>query len=430
MTATPPPAGRLAAHVKRDRLWSRLTALARHGAFGETGVNRQALSREDIEARAELIAWAQAIGLEVAVDPIANLFLRLPGREPGLAPVLIGSHLDSQPTGGRFDGAFGVLAGLEAAEALVDAGIRPQRSVDVVAWTNEEGSRFAPGMMGSAAFAGERRLPDLLALRDADGISVAQALADVAAAEMTLPRRPLGFPVAAYVEAHIEQGPVLEAAGCGIGVVSSIQGKRTYRVEVTGSSAHAGTVPRASRRDALMAAVDMLTALRSCLWDKADVVRFTVGRLTVTPNAPSVVPAHVAFSIDLRHPDPETLRQLGDKVAPVCRQAAGPCAVEIIQLLHDLPLEFSPGLRAEMRTIADALGLTWQDIASGAGHDARHIAASCPTGMIFIPCRDGISHNETEYASPDEIHAGAQMLAECALRLAETSDENLKKMQR
>jgi N-carbamoyl-L-amino-acid hydrolase len=297
-----------------------------------------------------------------------------------------------------------------------------------VAWTNEEGSRFAPGMMGSAAFAGERRLPDMLALRDADGISVAQALAEVAAAETALPRRPLGFPVAAYVEAHIEQGPVLEAVGRSIGVVSSIQGKRTYRVEVTGSPAHAGTVPRAARRDALMAAVDMLAALRSCLWDETDIVRFTVGRLTVTPNAPSVVPAHVAFSIDLRHPDPGTLRLLGDKVAPVCREAAGPCTVEITELLHDLPLEFSRGLRAEMRSIADRLGLTWQDMASGAGHDARHLAALCPTGMIFIPCRDGISHNEAEYASPHEIHAGAQMLAECALRLAETSDEGLKEM--
>ncbi|WP_029076719.1 hydantoinase/carbamoylase family amidase [Kaistia adipata] len=428
MTELAAPIQRLDAHVSRDRLWSRHMALAHHGAFGETGVNRQALSAEDIAARAELVRWGREIGLEPAVDPIANLFLRLPGREPELPPVLIGSHIDSQPTGGRFDGAFGVLAALEALEAMVEAGIRPRRSVELVAWTNEEGSRFAPGMMGSAAFSGARALADIVALKDPDGVRVAEALDAVAAAEAELPRRPLGFAVAAYVEPHIEQGPILEAAGIPIGIVSGIQGKRTFRVEIDGAEAHAGTAPHSGRRDALMTAVDTLAALRTTLHDDDDVTRFTVGRFTVSPNAPSVVPGRVVFSIDLRHPDAATLQRLGDAVAPTCRAAAGSCQVGVTELLHDQPLEFSAGLRAVMRTLAGELELSRQDIASGAGHDARHLAPLCPAGMIFIPCRGGVSHNEAEYAAPDDLHAGARLLAATALWFAEASDDELKEM--
>lgn len=428
MTELASPIERLDAHVSRDRLWSRHMTLASHGAFGETGVNRQALSREDIAARAELVRWGGGIGLEPAVDPIANLFLRLVGREPDLPPVLIGSHIDSQPTGGRFDGAFGVLAALEALEAMVEVGIQPRRSIELVAWTNEEGSRFAPGMMGSAAFSGARALPDILALQDPDGVRVAEALDAVATAEAELPRRALGFAVAAYVEPHIEQGPILETAGRQIGIVSGIQGKRTFRVEIDGAEAHAGTEPHSRRRDALMSAVDTLAALRIALRDDEDITRFTVGRLNVSPNAPSVVPGRVVFSIDLRHPNAVTLQRLGDLVAPTCRSAAGACDVAVTELLHDQPLQFSADLRAVMRSLADALRLPWQDIASGAGHDARHLGPLCPTGMIFIPCRNGVSHNEAEYAAPDDLHAGTRLLAATALRLAEASDDELKEM--
>ncbi len=422
------PVGRIASFVDRERLWSRHMALGRIGTFGETGVNRPALSALDGEARAQLVSWGRRISLLPSTDPIANLFLELPGSQPELAPVLIGSHLDSQPTGGRFDGVFGVLAALETLEAMVAAGYRPRRSVVLVAWTNEEGSRFAPGMMGSAAFAGARPLEPILALRDADGISVADALAGLAAGEADLPRRPLGFRPAAYVEPHIEQGPVLEAAGRPVGIVSGIQGKRTWRVTVRGAEAHAGTEPHASRRDALMAAVEMIAALKRHLDDPADIVRFTVGRLDVTPNAPSVVPSRVVFSIDLRHPDAGTLLRLGDGVAGLCVSAAGRCEVEVEALLHDPPLEFAPGLRARMRGIADALELPWQDIASGAGHDARHLALLGPAAMIFVPCRNGISHNEAEYAAPEHLHAGARLLAETAARLAEADDDEIREL--
>lgn len=410
--------GTIAAHIDADRLWRRHLELARHGATANGGVNRQALSAEETAARRTLVGWGEAIGLSAANDDAGNLFLRLAGTEPGLAPVMIGSHIDSQPTGGKFDGAFGVLAALESAEAIVAAGVRPRRPIDVVAWMNEEGSRFAPGMMGSAAFTGARRLADILAVRDAAGVGVADALAAVLAAEPHLPRRPLGTPVAAFVEAHIEQGPILEAERRTLGVVTGIQGKRTFRVTVTGEENHAGTSPRRARRDALVAAVAMVQALQDAMWDAADVVRFTIGRFEVTPNAPSVVPARVVFSIDLRHPDTATLRDLGDRIPALCAGAAGRCTVEVRELLHDPPLDFPAAIRDRIRAAAQDLGISWMDIPSGAGHDARYLHYHCPTGMIFIPCKDGLSHHEAESATPDDIAAGARVLAETAFGLS------------
>ena len=306
-----PGYGAIARAVDAERLWRRHMELARFGATANGGVNRQALSREEIEARAELVRWGRAIGLEPSTDAVANLFLRMPGLDPALPPVLIGSHIDSQPTGGKFDGAFGVLAALESIEAIRSAGPMPRRSIEVVAWMNEEGSRFAPGMMGSAVFTGARSCEDVEAVKDKQGISVAAALAGVLGTE-SLPRRPLGFPVAAFLEAHIEQGPILEMERKAVGIVTGIQGKRTFRVEIEGEENHAGTSPRSARRDALVAAVGVIHALQQAMWGNDDVVRFTIGMLNVTPNAPSVVPARVVFSIDLRHPDASTLRSLGD----------------------------------------------------------------------------------------------------------------------
>ena len=417
-----------AAFVDRDRLQSRIDAMARFGAFGESGVNRQALSGEDVAARAAFVSWGRSLGLQPFSDPLANLFLRLEGADTAAAPIVIGSHLDSQPTGGRFDGAFGVLAALEAVEAIQAGGFRPTRPIEIVAWTNEEGSRFAPGMMGSAGFAGLRPLEAILALVDADGTSVRDALEQVFAEERDIPQRPLGFVPAAYVEPHIEQGPVLEQAGRIIGLVTGIQGKRTFRVTVTGAEAHAGTEPRARRRDALISAIAMVRALDELTRDDADVVRFTVGRFEISPNAPSVVPARVVFSIDLRHPDPDVLRHLGDQVIPTCVERAGACDVEAVELLNNPPVTFSAAIRQRLADIAGELDLSFEEIASGAGHDAVHLVSLCPTAMIFIPCRGGVSHNPDEYAEPAHMHAGAAVLAEAALWLADRSDEELKGM--
>lgn len=392
--------------------------LAHHGATPAHGVNRQALSVEEIAARRELIEWGLALGLTAHTDPAGNLFLRLEGRDPGAPPVLSGSHLDSQPTGGKFDGVYGVLAALEAVQAILESGRSSLRPIEVVAWMNEEGSRFAPGMMGSAAFTGAAPLAEMLPVRDAKGESVQQALAEMRAAFPSVPERPLQRPVAAYVEAHIEQGPVLEREGFSVGVVTGIQGKRTFRVTVSGEEAHAGTARRQDRKDALLAATAMIQALAHAMHDDADIVKFTVGRLEVRPNAPSVVAGQAVFSIDLRHPDESILRGLGDRVSAICAASAGPCKVAVEELVTAMPLEFPVTIRAAIASAATRLGLRIMELPSAAGHDARYLHGICPSGMIFVPCKDGISHNEAESATPEDLCDGARVLADTLAGLA------------
>ncbi|HJU31349.1 MAG TPA: M20 family metallo-hydrolase [Hyphomicrobiaceae bacterium] len=411
------PAG-ISRLIDGHRLWQRLMDLARFGATSKGGVCRQALSGEEIAARATLVDWARSIGLVPSTDAAANLFLALEGREPGLPPLLIGSHLDSQPTGGKFDGAYGVLAALEAVQAISGHSERPRRTIEVVAWTNEEGSRFAPGMMGSAVFTGKRKLADILPVKDRGGVTVETALKAVLDADAGIARRPLGFPVAGFLEAHIEQGRALQDRGCTAGVVSGIQGKRTFRVDVIGEESHAGTTPRRARRDALTSAVAVVDALQKAMWDEADTVRFTIGMFEVTPNAPSVVPGRVHFSIDLRHDEAEVIGRLGDAIAGICETARGKCSVAVRELLYDAPLQFPEEMRARIAGSAERLGISHMHLQSPAGHDARYLHYVCPTGMIFIPCKDGISHNEAESITPDDAAAGARILAEVAFELA------------
>lgn len=386
-------------------------AFAQFGATPEGGVDRPALSPVEIGARAELVRWARALGLEAYTDKLANLFLRLPGAEPDLPPLLIGSHIDSQPTGGRFDGVYGVLSAFEVVEAIRRSGVRPRRSIEIVAWTNEEGSRFAAGMMGSAGYAGLRDIADIYALTDQQGITAGEAIHSVLAADDGIPLRPLGRQPAAYIEPHIEQGPVLEEAGVPVGVVSGIQGKRTFRVVLEGEENHAGTSPRSVRRDALVAAVAIIGAMQKAIWDEADVARFTIGRFNVSPNAPSVVPSRVEFSIDLRHPDAGALQRLGDLIAPVAAANAGSCTAAVTQLLHDAPISFASEMRSVLHQAAKNADVPAMEIASGAGHDARHMSGLCPTGMIFIPCLRGISHHPAESIEPAHAEAGARVLA-------------------
>jgi N-carbamoyl-L-amino-acid hydrolase len=414
----PAKIGTVARHVDGERLWHRLMVLAQFGAIEGGGVDRQALCDHEIAARECLVSWARAIGLEASTDPVANLFLSYRGAEPDLPPVLVGSHIDTQPTGGKFDGALGVLAALESVEALIASGLRPRRSIEVVAWMNEEGSRFAPGMMGSAVFCGARRLEDILGIRDNAGIAVEIELRKVLAAQPLLPQRPLGAKAAAFLEAHIEQGPILERANTTIGVVTGMQGKRTFRVVVDGEENHAGTSPRSARRDALVSAIDVVRALEDAMWDREDITRFTVGMFTVSPNAPSVVPARVIFSIDLRHPEQDTLRQLGDRIPSICRDSAGRCTATVTELLYEVPLEFPPTMPRTISSLATELNIPWMEIASGAGHDSRYLHYICPTGMIFIPCKAGISHSPAESVRKQDVTACARVLAEAVFALA------------
>ena len=410
MTAT-----EAAAKVDQARLWQRHQTMAKIGAIPGNGVNRQALSAEDIEARRLLLGWAAARDFAVGVDGIGNLFIRRAGRDRDAAPVMTGSHMDSQPEGGRFDGIYGVLAGLEALEALDQAGIETARPIDLVAWTNEEGGRFAPGAMGSMVFTGVRRLDDCLTIRDRAGIALADALAVTLAATPEAAARPFNSPVAGYVEAHIEQGPRLEATNHTIGVVSGIQGARWFNVEVTGETAHAGTTPLAERRDAVQDAIAMVGALNRLMADATDTVRFTVGRFDVTPNTPNSVAAKVSFSIDFRHPDGALLAARGDAIAATCRGAARACSVAVTETLTLQPCVFDAAVVDTVEQAAAGLDLAHMRLPSGAFHDAQFMSAVCPTGMIFVPCANGISHNPAE---PADLAAGARVLVATLAALA------------
>jgi len=409
----------LAGAVDEARQWGRLMELARIGAIPGDGVNRQALTALDRAARRLLIGWAEAAGAQVSVDAAANLWLRKEGRDPAAAPLLTGSHMDSQPEGGRFDGIYGVVAGLEVLSALHDSGVVLERPLEVVAWTNEEGSRFAPGCMGSMAWSGQRPLAAFAENTDADGVRFGDALAEHLAAESDLPRRPLGGRPHVYIEAHIEQGPRLEAEGLDIGVVTGIQGSRWFTVTVTGASAHAGTTPVSLRRDALQAAVRAIQALNALMADPSDRLRFTIGSLTVEPGSSNSVAGRVRFTIDLRHPEQVVLQERGDAVEETVRRAAGPVAeVAVAESFNAPPLDFDPAVIADIVAETQTLGFRWTTMPSGAFHDAQLVASVAPTGMIFVPSRDGISHNPAEFTTAAQLAAGTRVLAAALARAA------------
>ena len=411
--------GDLTGAVSEARLWQRHVEMAKIGATQKGGVNRLALTEEDNRARQLLCAWAAERGYAVFADGIGNLFVRRAGSDDKAAPVMSGSHMDTQPTGGRFDGMYGVLAAFEALEALDDAGIRTKRPIEAVAWTNEEGSRFQPGTMGSAVFAGDMTLESCLTVVDSAGVRLGEALKKSMAATPRAVERPFKVPVAAYVEAHIEQGPRLEMAGRPIGVVTGIQGSRWYTVEVTGEEAHAGTTPLAARKDAFRSASAMVQALQELMADPTDTVRFTIGRFEVMPGSPNTVPGRVLFTIDFRHPENETIVRLGDRIEPICKALAGPCSVTVTRTSHHESTWFDRDVVDLIAKAADGLGLPKMELFSGAGHDARCIAPLCPTGMIFVPCAGGVSHNEAEDATPSDLAAGARVLAQVLRELAD-----------
>ena len=412
--------GSVAAKVDEARLWQRHVDMAKLGGTPKGGVRRLALDANDVAARRLLADWARPYGWAVSMDAIGNLFIRRPGTDNDADPVLSGSHTDTQPSGGRFDGIYGVLAAFEAMEAIEAAGIRTRRPIETVVWTCEEGgARFPMGTMGSGVFVGRTPLADARAVADYDGVTVGTAVDAAREALSDLPERALGFPIAAFVEAHIEQGPILEEKGLQIGVVTGIQGSRRFRVEVEGADAHAGTTPRARRRDALSAAVAMVAALEALFHDDpSDTVRFTVGRFVVTPNAPAVVPGHVAFTIDFRHPDEAVLTALGDQVEPICQANRRNCTVTVTQTSRGKPVTFLDPVPAAVEAAVAGLGLGYMRINSGAGHDAGPMQVAAPSGMIFVPCEHGISHAEAENATPADLAAGARVLAEALVELA------------
>ncbi|WP_180899063.1 Zn-dependent hydrolase [Martelella soudanensis] len=407
--------------INGDRLLARLDAFAAIGATPGGGVNRQALTRGDRKARALLTALSKARGFSVFQDDMANLFIRMEGSDGSLPPLLIGSHLDSQPAGGRFDGALGTLTAFEVLESLADAGFVPPRPVEVVAWTNEEGCRFAPGCMGARAFV-EGNIPaewEGLRAVDDGALFNDERLATVAALAPDLGHRKLGFPVIAYLELHIEQGPSLEREGIPVGIVTGVQGTRWLEVEFEGQTAHAGTTALEYRRDPLKALTAALAALYATVMSENAEARFTVGRIAVTPGSVNAIPATASCTIDLRHPQADVLDRLEESIRARLAEAAEAEAVSVaIRKTVDMaPVTFADDLISALQIAAQKAAFRTRSMISGAFHDALFLAGHAPSAMIFVPCRDGLSHNEAEYVNPEDSVAGARMFLASVLEL-------------
>jgi N-carbamoyl-L-amino-acid hydrolase len=408
--------------VNGERLWASLMELARIGATEKGGVCRLAASDLDAEARRLFIRWCEEAGCTVAVDRIGNIFARRPGRNPALPPVMAGSHLDTQPTGGRFDGAYGVMAGLEVLRSLNDLGYETEAPLEIVAWTNEEGSRFSPAMVGSGAFTGVFKLDDALSTRDnnAPGLTLGGELERIGFAG---PAAVGGRPVVAYFEAHIEQGPILEAAGLPVGIVTGAQGQRWYEITVTGQEAHAGPTPMPRRRDALVGAARMIDAVNRIGHAHAPYACATVGFVQVSPNSRNTIPGRVFFTVDFRHPEDTVLTRMDQELHAACAAAAASQNLEaaVEEFWYFPPTPFDPALVAAVRAAAAAQGYAHQNIVSGAGHDAVYMARIAPSAMIFVPCVGGISHNEIEDAKPADLTAGCNVLLNAVLEAADSS---------
>lgn len=403
--------------INPERLWNSLLELARIGATDKGGVRRLALSPLDGQARDLFIRWCKDAGCTVKVDGIGNIFARRAGRNDAVPPVIAGSHIDSQPSGGKFDGAYGILAALEVVRTLNDQGVQTEAPVEVAVWTNEEGSRFTPVMMGSGVFIGAFPLHDILKRPDIDGVTVGQALKDIG---YEGPEPVGGRPVGAYFEAHIEQGPILEDERKVLGVVVGALGLRWYDAVITGQDSHAGPTPMRLRKDALLAASSVVLEVNAIAQRYQPNGRGTVGFMQVKPNSRNVVPGDVRFSVDLRHADDDQLEKMEQEMrAAVVRLAAAQnCAATVERVANYPACKFDPSCIAAVRGAAKKLGLPHMEIVSGAGHDAIYMARVCPTSMIFVPCEGGISHNEIENAKPEDLAAGCNVLLDVVLQKA------------
>ncbi len=402
--------------IDGKRLWDSLMEMAGIGATAKGGVCRLALTDLDRESRALFTRWCEEAGCNVGFDAMGNIFARRPGRNPELPPVMTGSHLDSQPTGGKFDGAYGVLAGLEVVRSLNDHGVETDAPVEVVVWTNEEGSRFAPAMIGSGAFAGVFELDYAQGRADMDGKTIGQELARIGYKGEGCGGRPVG----AYFEAHIEQGPILEAEDKTIGVVTGAQGQRWYEITLTGQEAHAGPTPMARRHDALVGAAAIVTAVNRIGISFQPDACATVGMIVSKPNSRNVIPGEVFLTVDLRHPTDGRLAGMDQALRQAAEVAAerGGLKLELEEIWHFGATPFDPACVAAVKAGAERYGHSHREIISGAGHDAVYMAKVAPTGMIFVPCENGISHNEIENATPEDLAAGCEVLLHAVLEKA------------
>ncbi len=403
--------------INGDRLWASLMELAQIGATAKGGVCRLALTDLDRQGRDLVTRWAKEAGMTVTIDKIGNGFMRRPGRNNSLPPIMTGSHIDTQPTGGKFDGNYGVLAGIEVVRTLNDHGIETEAPIEVAFWTNEEGSRFVPVMMGSGVFAKAFSLEHAYAAKDTDGKSVKDELERIG---YIGPQEPGDHPIGYYFETHIEQGPVLEDHDKTIGVVTGVLGIRWYDCTVTGMEAHAGPTPMALRKDALQVATQVMQEVVACAHRHPPHGRGTVGMVHVHPNSRNVIPGEVKFSIDLRNATDADCEAMDQDIRAVAQRISQETGLPIrIDLVSSYTAQsFNPDCIDAVRRGAQMLGYSHMDAVSGAGHDAVYMARLAPAGMIFIPCKDGISHNEIEDAKPEHITAGCNVLLHAMLERA------------
>jgi N-carbamoyl-L-amino-acid hydrolase len=381
------------------------------------GSNRQALSDDDAAGRALFLEWTSAAGCTAETDEIGNLWVTRPGTDPSADPVLIGSHLDTQPTGGRFDGVYGVLGGLEVIERLNDLGIETTRPIQLVVWTNEEGSRFQHSMMGSAVWAKKMELSEARALLDADGISVGDEL-DRLGWNGTRPAAPAPF--AAAFELHIEQGPILETEQVEIGVVTGVQGLRWFTIELGGFPAHAGPTPMVGRKDPAKAIAAIVNDVYQAVESEGEWARATFAQFRSSPVSPNTIPETLSCTLDIRHPDAEVLDRMEDAMrSVVAEQCARFGVTHRVECQNDsAPVHFDDRLVDAVEAAAEDLGLSNRRMISGAGHDACYVNLHGPTAMIFVPCEDGLSHNEAENITADQAGAGAGVLFGAVRRVA------------
>ena len=405
--------------VDRERLWHSHMEMARIGALPNGGCRRLALSEEDRLGRELFVRWCREAGCSIRIDAAGNIFARRAGRDNTLPAVATGSHLDTQPHGGKFDGIYGVLAGLEVFRTLNDAGIKTAAPLETIVWTNEESIRFLPPGSGSTVFSEQLAVADLHKETTVDGTTVREDLqrCGYLGEDLTIS----GHPLRCFIEAHIEQGPVLEQEGLTIGVVTGIQGSALYTVEVEGMDGHAGTVPMAMRRDALVGTAKMLCWLNEFALESGPDIRLTVGHIEIEPNGTSTIPGLALFHIEVRHPDRDVLVQTGCRIDEHLNAIAAASQLKItVKKSYEMsPVSFAPDLLGLIEAQADRMNYPSKRMLSGAGHDAGCLAQVTPTAMIFVPCEGGISHNEAENARPEDLAAGGNVLLHSLLACAD-----------
>jgi beta-ureidopropionase / N-carbamoyl-L-amino-acid hydrolase len=402
--------------VDGNRLWQRIMKMAEIGKTQKGGSNRIALSDEDKAGRDLFINWCEKAGCTILIDEIGNIFARRSGREDRLKPIIVGSHLDTQPTGGKYDGVYGVLAGLELIETLNQYKIETVAPIEVVVWTNEEGARFSPAMIGSGVFTGVFNLEESLKITDKNGIHIEDELHRISY-KGTVPAKLK--PILAAFEVHIEQGPILETEKKQIGVLTGVQGINWYDVTIEGKEAHAGPTPMNHRQDPFTAALPIMQRCYQLANEHTLEGRVTFGDIKISPGSRNTVPGTLVLSVDLRHPDEKTLNKMHKELYQIVDQECKTNGLSgsVNHLWHMPVTVFDPNCIEAVRKSVRKLGYSHMEMVSGAGHDSVNLAKVVPTAMIFVPCKDGLSHNEMETVKPDDLTKGCNVLLHAVLEI-------------